>query len=61
MGKLLFRTVLVWTTDAEHFFQFVSFLAVITAIALIGGWQLGLAFYIGAQVIGALKPLTSLR
>jgi hypothetical protein len=60
IGKLLFRKVLVWLTDAEHFFQFISLLAAIGAVFFGGSWQDALSFYIGAQVMGALKPLTGL-
>ena len=56
-----FKTVLVWTTDAEHFFQLLSFLFAIAAVYIGGSWQAALAFYIGAQTLGALKPLTNLR
>lgn len=56
-----FKTVLVWTTDAEHFFQLLSFLFAIAAVYYGGGWQSALAFYIGAQTLGAIKPLTNLR
>lgn len=57
----LFKTALVWTTDAEHFFQILSFLFAITAVYFGGTWQGALAFYIGAQALGAIKPFTNLR
>lgn len=57
----VFKTVLVWTTDAEHFFQMVSFIAAICAVYYGGSWKDAALFYIGAQLFGALKPLTNLR
>jgi len=56
-----FKTFLVWTTDAEHFFQMMSFLSAIAAVYTGEGWQAALAFFLGAQTAGALKPLTNLR
>lgn len=56
-----FMSVMVWVTDAEHFFQMMSFLAAIGAVYTGEGWQAALAFYVGAQTAGALKPLTNLR
>ena len=59
--KWVFKTVLVWTTDAEHLFQLLSFLFAISAVYIGGSWKEALAFYIGAQALGAIKPLTNLR
>ena len=61
LPKWVFKTVVVWTTDAEHFFQLISFLFAIAAVYIGGTWQYALAFYIGAQALGAIKPLTNLR
>jgi hypothetical protein len=61
VGQFIFRKVLVWLTDAEHFFQFLSFLSAIFAVMLGGTWQDALAFYIAAQLTGALKSLTNLK
>ena len=61
LPKWVFKTVLVWATDAEHFFQLISFLFAISAVYIGGPWQAALAFYLGAQALGAIKPLTNLR
>lgn len=61
LPKWVFKSALVWTTDAEHFFQLFSFLSAIVAVWIGGAWQGALAFYLGAQTMGALKPLTKLK
>ena len=62
LSTWLFKTVLVWLTDAEHFFQLFSLLAVLAALLAGGGtWVHVLNFYAGHAVLGALKPLTKLK
>ena len=61
LPKWVFNTVMVWTTDAEHFFQMLSFIEAIIAVYYGGNWKDAALFYIGAQLFGALKPLTNLR
>lgn len=56
-----FKTFLVWITDAEHFFQILSFLSAITAVWIGGTWEGAISFYLGAQTLGAIKPLTKLK
>ena len=60
LPKWVFGSVMVWTTDAEHFFQFLSLIAVTAAFTLIHPW-FGLAFYLGAQFFGFVKAFTNLR
>lgn len=55
-----FMSVMVWVTDAEHFFQFVSMLFAILAIYILAGFEAALALYIGNFFLGALKPFTRL-
>jgi len=47
LPKWVFGSVMVWVTDAEHFFQFLSLLSVVALLTLIHPW-FGLAFYLGA-------------
>lgn len=56
-----FKTSLVWTTDAEHFFQILSFIAAICAVWISGTWQDAICFYLSAQAFGAIKPFTKLK
>ena len=60
LPKWLFGSVMVWVTDAEHFFQFLSLLSVVALLTLIHPW-FGLAFYLGAQFFGFVKSFTNLR
>ena len=60
LPKWLFGSVMVWVTDAEHFFQFLSLLAVTAAFTLLHPW-FGLSFYLGAQFFGFVKTFTNLR
>ena len=56
-----FKTVLVWTTDAEHFFQMCSFICAIFVVKMGGTWSDAITFYLFAQLFGAMKPLTKLK
>ena len=60
LPKWVFGSVMVWVTDAEHFFQFLSLLSVVALLTLIHPW-FGLAFYLGAQFFGFVKSFTNLR
>ena len=60
LPKWVFGSVMVWVTDAEHFFQFLSLLSVVALLTLIHPW-FGLAFYLGAQFFGIVKAFTNLR
>lgn len=60
LPKWVFGSVMVWVTDAEHFFQFLSLLSVVALLTLIHPW-FGLAFYLGAQFFGFVKTFTNLR
>ena len=60
LPKWVFSSVLVWTTDAEHFFQFLSLICVVVMLSFIHPW-FGLAFYLGAQLFGFVKAFTNLR
>lgn len=61
LPKWVFKSVLVWTTDAEHFFQLLSTLSVVTVTYLLAGKELALAFYVGNVLAGFSKNFTSLK
>lgn len=61
LPKWVFGNVLVWTTDAEHFFQFLSLLCLLSTVFLLGGWQLALIAYFSQAFAGFLKSFTSIK
>ena len=57
--SFLFKTVLVWVTDAEHFFQMLSFVSVLIALlASQSNLESVLCFYGGNVLAGLIKELT---
>jgi len=56
----LFRTVLVWTTDAEHFFQLLSLFCILAIVFILGTWQLVLVAYLAQTLAGFLKSFTNI-
>ena len=57
-----FGSVMVWVTDAEHFFQMFSLLSVLTGLYFCSGiLEDVIFFYAGHTILGALKGLTNLR
>jgi hypothetical protein len=61
IGQFIFRKVLVWLTDAEHFFQFLSLLCVLAMVLILSGWQLVLVAYLGQALAGLLKSFTKIK
>ena len=61
VSTFLFRKVLIWMTDAEHFFQLNSLICVIAGIGLLGGWQMALVAYLSQAFAGFLKIFTPLK
>lgn len=61
LPKWVFGSVLVWTTDAEHFFQFLSLLCVLTLVYLGFGWKLTLVAYLAQAFAGFLKIFTPIK
>ena len=57
----IFKTVLVWTTDAEHFFQFLSLLCFLATVFILGNWQLALVAYLAQAFAGFLKTFTPIK
>ena len=57
----LFKSAMVWVTDAEHFFQMFSLLSVVASTYILAGWETALAFYLGNVVAGFLKRFTNIR
>jgi len=56
----LFKTALVWMTDAEHFFQMVMNMSALVGVALAAGLPVSIpaaaiAFFIGNAVFGIIK------
>jgi len=57
----LFKTALVWLTDAEHFFQMVSTLGAFAAVWLaasigyVAPFAAAIVFYLGNAVFGIIK------
>ena len=64
VGRILsaaFKTALVWITDAEHFFQFVSFIAVLVMVQTLGSWEWVLLVYGVNVMVGFLKQFTKIK
>lgn len=61
LPQWVFGSVLVWTTDAEHFFQFLSLLCVIGMVFILGGWQVALVAYLAQAFAGFLKTFTPIK
>lgn len=61
LPEWVFSSILVWTTDAEHFFQMMSLLCVLSIIYVLGGWQLALTAYFAQALFGFLKSFTSIK
>lgn len=61
LPKWVFRSVLVWTTDAEHFFQMLSLLCLISIVFLLGDWQLAIVAYFSQALAGLLKSFTPIK
>jgi len=60
MGRELFKTALVWMTDAEHFFQMVMNMSAVVGVALAAGLPVSIpaaaiAFFIGNAAFGVIK------
>lgn len=57
----LFKTGLVWSTDAEHFFQLLSMVAVLFAVMNSSGdWYSVGYFYAGNVLAGFMKIFTKI-
>ena len=61
LPKWVFGSVLVWTTDAEHFFQFLSLLCFLATVFILGNWQLALVAYLAQAFAGFLKSFTNIK
>jgi hypothetical protein len=61
LPRWVFGSALVWLTDAEHFFQFLSLLCVLAMVLILGGWQLVLVAYLGQALAGLLKSFTTIK
>ena len=61
LPKWVFGSVLVWTTDAEHFFQFLSLLCFLATVFILGNWQLALVVYLAQAFAGFLKSFTNIK
>lgn len=64
IGRILsaaFKTALVWTTDAEHFFQIISLVGVLISVWILGDWQWMVWFYIINAMVGFLKAFTNIK
>ena len=56
----LFKTALVWMTDAEHFFQMIMNMAAVVAVGLAAGLDItipaaAISFFIGNAAFGVIK------
>ena len=57
----LFKSAMVWVTDAEHFFQMLSLITVLFAILpQTGGLESVFYFYAGNVLAGFLKRFTNI-
>ena len=61
LPKWVFGSALVWLTDAEHFFQFLSLLCLLAIVFILGGWQMALVAYLSQAFAGFLKIFTPIK
>ena len=61
LPKWVFGSALVWTTDAEHFFQFLSLLCFLATVLILADWKLALAAYLAQAFAGFLKTFTPIK
>ena len=61
LPRWVFGSALVWLTDAEHFFQFLSLISLLAIVLTLGSWELVLIAYLGQALAGLLKSFTSIK
>lgn len=64
VGKILsaaFKTALVWTTDAEHFFQLLAWVGLLLMVLDLSNIETAFAVYLLGAFVGFMKSFTKIK